>query len=96
MHKKYLANSKFYDERTRVNNLFLSVIAATIVSQPFEVCFVKAASQRSFKYDGVLSIPGKIFREEGVGKLVVSGLWPRIAYNMISTTILLSTYENLL
>lgn len=60
LHKKYLSNSRFYDERKRVNNLFISSIAATLISQPFDVCFVKAASQRSLKYSNILKIPGQI------------------------------------
>lgn len=96
LHQKYLTNAKFYDERTKVNNIFMSAIAATIVSQPFEVCFIKAASQRSLKYRSVLEIPGKIIREEGVGKLMFGGLWARLIYNILSTTILLNTYEEML
>jgi len=30
--------------------LFVAVIASTLISQPFDVCFVKAASQRSLKF----------------------------------------------
>jgi hypothetical protein len=63
LHNKYLANSRFYDERKRVNNLFASTIIATIISQPFDVCFVKTASQRSTKYTNILQIPGQIVRE---------------------------------
>lgn len=45
-YNKYLATSQFKDEVKRFNFLFTSVIVATIISQPFEVCFVKVASQR--------------------------------------------------
>lgn len=61
-HKIYLANSRFYDERKRVNNLFLSTIIATVISHPFDVCFVKAASQRIYNYTGILETPKQIIR----------------------------------
>lgn len=35
LHREYMATSRFFDQRKRVNNIFLSVILATIVSQPF-------------------------------------------------------------
>ena len=63
LHQRYLANSKFYDERIRINNVFFSVVVATFISQPLEVCFIKAASQRSLKYDKVLFLPAKIAKE---------------------------------
>lgn len=92
-HNRYLSNSRFYDERKRVNNLFTAVIVATIISQPLEVCFVKAASQRSLKFENVFKIPGQIYREEGLGKIFIGGLWPRLVYNALSTMILANTYE---
>lgn len=93
LHKKYLTNSRFFDERKRINNLFISVIAATIISQPFDVCFVKAASQRSLKYENIFTIPKQIFTEEGFSKLIIGGLWARLAYNILSTMILVNSYE---
>lgn len=59
-HKRYLSSSRFYDERKRINNVFLAVIIATVISQPFDVCFVKTASQRSLKYENVFKIPKQI------------------------------------
>jgi len=58
-----MANSRFYDERKRVNNLFAATIIATFLSQPFDVLFVKTASQRSFKYENFLQIPKQIVSE---------------------------------
>lgn len=95
-HKKYMANSRFYDERKRMNNLFFASILATIISQPFDVLFVKTASQRMIKYMNILEIPKQIVSEEGASKLLVGGLWPRLVYNIISTTILANTYESTL
>lgn len=62
LHKKYLNNARFYDERKRVNTLFISSIIATLISQPFDVCFVKTASQRSLKYSNILKIPAQIVK----------------------------------
>lgn len=88
-----MANSRFFDERKRVNNIFISVIAATIMSQPFEVCFVKAASQRELVYSNILKIPGQIIKEDGYGKLLLGGFWARIAYNTLSTMLLINFYD---
>lgn len=96
MHKEYMSTSKFYDERKRVNNIFISVILATLVSQPFEVCFVKAASQRSLKYRTLVDLPKQIIKEEGIGKMLVGGLWARLAFNILSTMILVNTYDETL
>lgn len=57
LHNQYLTNSQFFDERKRVNNLFIATIISTLISQPFDVCFVKTASQRSFKYQKIWQIP---------------------------------------
>jgi hypothetical protein len=72
------------------------VILATIISQPFEICFVKVASQRQLKYRNLFKILYQIAKEEGFGKLLASGLWPRLAYNILSSTILINTYDNFL
>ena len=93
LHQKYLTNSKFFDERIKINNIFISIIAATIVSQPFEVCFIKVASQRSLKYTNFFKTPLTIMKEEGVGKIMFGGLWARLLYNILSTTILINTYD---
>lgn len=62
LHKTYLSNPKTYDERIRINIIFLSVIVSTLISQPFEVLFVKAASQRIFHYNKILQMPAQIMR----------------------------------
>lgn len=62
LHNRYLTNYRFYDERKRVNNLFFATIIATLISQPFDVCFVKIASQRSLKYENPLKVAGQIWR----------------------------------
>lgn len=93
LHAKFLASSRVYDESKRVNNLFAAVIVATIISQPFDVMFVKTASQRSLKFENIFKIPGQIYRDDGMAKLFVGGLWARLAYNVLSTMILANTYE---
>lgn len=35
-------------------------------------------------------------REEGVGKLTLSGLWARMCYNLLSTSIMFNFYDGLL
>jgi hypothetical protein len=42
--------------------MFAATILSTVVSQPFEVCFVKAASQRSLKYENIIKIPSQIVK----------------------------------
>ena len=65
-----------------------------MISQPFEVCFIKTASQRSLRYTNILKIPFEIIKEEGFGKIMFGGLWPRVLYNILSTMILLNTYDS--
>lgn len=76
--------------------MFVSVIASTILSQPLEVCFIKTASQRQLKYTNLIRTAIEIVKEEGVGKLCFSGLWPRIAYNIISTSMMFNFYDQVL
>lgn len=56
MNKKYLEGTKF-DHSTKVNNMFISVILSTLVSQPLEVIFTKIASQRQLKYTNIFTTP---------------------------------------
>lgn len=51
---EYLEGGKF-DNETKLNNMFFSVIGSTIISQPLEVCFIKTASQRQLKYGNLIS-----------------------------------------
>jgi hypothetical protein len=95
LNKKLLHNNKF-DEGRKLNNMFFATILATIISQPLEVCFVKVASQRQKKYTNLFTIPIEIVKEEGFGKLIASGLWPRIVFNLLSTTILYNSYNKML
>lgn len=76
--------------------MFASVIASTIISQPFEVCFVKLASQRQLKYTNLVRTAIDVVKEEGTGKLCISGLWPRIMYNLASTSIMFNFYDQTL
>lgn len=76
--------------------MFFSTIIATLISQPLDVCFVKIASQRQLKYTNVLKIPMDIIKEEGFGKFAVSGLWARMTFNLLSTTILFNSYDRFL
>ncbi len=92
LHNQQLTTTRFFDQRKRVNNLFFATIVATLISQPFDVCFVKIASQRTLKYENPLKVAGQIWREEGASKLLLGGLWPRLAYNILSTMILANTY----
>jgi hypothetical protein len=62
LYKRYLSSTRFYDERKRINSMFAAAILSTVVSQPFEVCFVKAASQRSLKYENIIKIPSQIVK----------------------------------
>jgi hypothetical protein len=95
MNQKFLEGTKF-DHSTKVNNMFLSVIAATLISHPFEVVFTKIASQRQLKYTNIFKTPLEIIREEGIGKITIGGLWPRICYNLLSTSIMFNCYDSLL
>ena len=56
MNQKFLEGTKF-DHSTRVNNMFISVIGATLISHPFEVVFIKIASQRQLKYTNFFKTP---------------------------------------
>jgi hypothetical protein len=76
--------------------MFLSVMASTIISQPLEVCFIKIASQRQLKYTNLFKTPYLIIKEEGLGKFTLSGLWARIAYNLISTSLMFNFYDQVL
>ena len=85
-----------FDNDLKINNMFISVIASTILSQPLEVCFVKIASQRQLKYTNLVRTAIDVVKEEGVGKLTTSGLWPRILYNLVSTSIMFNFYDKVL
>lgn len=93
LHNRYLANSRFYDERKRVNNLFFAVIISTLISQPFDVCFVKIASQRTLVYENIFKTPFQIGKNDGYAKLIVGGVWARLAYNVLSTMLLVNMYD---
>ena len=95
MNEKFLEGGKF-DNDIKINNMFISAIAATIISQPLEVCFVKIASQRQLKYTNFVQTAIEVIKEEGTGKLLASGLWPRIVYNLISTSIMFNFYDKVL
>lgn len=93
--KKFLHQDKF-DEGRKLNNMFFSTVLATFISQPLEVCFIKIASQRQKRYTNLFTIPIDIIKEEGLGKLMTGGLWPRIAFNLLSTSILYNSYNKFL
>jgi hypothetical protein len=76
--------------------MFASVIASTIISHPLEVCFVKLASQRQLKYTNLVRTAIDVVKEEGSGKLCMSGLWARIMYNLVSTSIMFNFYDQVL
>lgn len=57
---------------------------------------MKTASQRQLKYGNFISTAVSVVKEEGVGKLCTSGLWPRIAYNIISTSMMFNFYDKVL
>lgn len=58
--------------------------------------FIKIASQRQLKYTNLLKTPYQILKDEGFGKLTASGLWPRLVYNLLSTSIMFNFYEQVL
>lgn len=95
LNERFLEKGKF-DHGIKLNNMFLSVIASTILSHPLEVIFIKTASQRQLKYTNPIRTAIEIIKEEGVGKFTSSGLWPRIAYNIISTSIMFNFYDQVL
>ncbi len=72
--------------------MFFATVIATIISHPLEVCFTKIASQRQLKYTNIFKTPYEIIKEEGFGKLSASGLWPRLMYNLLSTSIMFNFY----
>lgn len=95
LNEKFLQGTKF-DQGGKINHMFVSTIIATIISQPLEVIFVKIASQRQLKYTNLFKTPVEIVKEEGFGKLFVGGLWPRIVYNLVSTSIMFNFYDKAL
>lgn len=76
-----------------MNNLFFAVIVSTIISQPFDVCFVKIASQRSLVYENIFKVPFQIGKNDGYAKLIIGGVWARLAYNVLSTMLLVNMYD---
>jgi hypothetical protein len=56
-------NVSFADRRKDVNYLFMTIIISTLISQPFEVCYIKMASQRSYHYRNPIQAVRQIWKE---------------------------------
>ncbi len=61
LNDKFLEGGKF-DNGIKINNMFASVLAATIISHPLEVIFIKIASQRQMKYTNILQTALEIIK----------------------------------
>ncbi len=76
-------------------NLVFCSVFATIITQPIDVIITKILTQTRLKYRGLISSYFIIVKEEGLKKLFLSGLSPRISFNTLSAMTVFLMYENI-
>lgn len=70
-------------------------MAATFLSNPFDVMVTKMASQRYIKYESPIQAIKMVINEEGWQKLFFSGSVPRIMTRVIEAVFLRYAYEHM-
>ena len=84
---------------TRISLLILSNLFATLVTNPFDVCLTKLATQQrvqpqnKWKYAGFVDCLRTVFREEGWRKLMLGGIHPRFMFNAFNGLMFLFIYD---
>lgn len=88
---------------TRITYLILANAIATILTNPFDVCLTKIATQvpqyvgtqgeKAMKYRGFFNCLRTVYREEGLKKLMLGGAHPRFMFNMLNGCMFLFLYD---
>lgn len=85
---------------TRISLLLLGNFIATLLTNPFDVCLSKLATQQShppvkgkLKYSGFFNCLSTVYREEGLKKLFLGGIHPRFMFNTFNGLMFLFIYD---
>ena len=84
---------------TRITLLLAGNLVATLLTNPFDVCLSKLATQqrqvpdRTMKYRGFLNCLTTVYREEGLKKLFLGGIHPRFMFNAFNGMMFLFIYD---
>lgn len=91
-YSKFLIKSNF-------NSIFFNLISctviATVITQPLDIAITKLLTQVEPKYKGPFQAIKLIYQEQGIKKLVYSGLTMRISFNVLSALSVLLFFENI-
>lgn len=87
----------------RLTWMIIANFVATLVTNPFDVCLSKMATQRKqisptdgkrfWKYKGLISTLRTVWKEEGMNKLLFGGLHPRFIFNCMNGAMFLFIYD---
>ena len=85
---------------TRISLLLLGNFIATLLTNPFDVCLTKLATQQphppvngKLKYSGFFNCISTVYREEGLKKLFLGGIHPRFMFNTFNGLMFLFIYD---
>lgn len=79
-----------------LGDLIIASSAATLISHPFDVMVTKIGSQRYIKYENVVNAVQTIVKEEGLSKLLGSGIQFRLVSCLLSMYITAGMYPSLI
>ena len=85
---------------TRLTLLLLGNLFATLLTNPFDVCLTKLATQQpqepgssKLKYSGFYNCLTTVYKEEGLKKLFLGGIHPRFMFNTFNGIMFLFIYD---
>jgi len=84
---------------TRLTLLLCGNLVATLLTNPFDVCLSKIATQQLQqpgnvrKYTGFFNCLSTVYREEGLKKLFLGGIHPRFMFNTFNGVMFLFIYD---
>ena len=84
---------------TRITLLLAGNLVATLLTNPFDVCLSKLATQQpempfgTTKYRGFLNCLTTVYKEEGLKKLFLGGIHPRFMFNAFNGMMFLFIYD---
>ena len=92
------------DYTVRLTMLLLGNFVATLLTNPFDVCLSKIATQQAqdikkpklLKYTGFFNCLTTVYKEEGLKKLFLGGIHPRFMFNTFNGAMFLFIYDRFL
>mmetsp|Transcript_17549 Transcript_17549/g.22248 ORF Transcript_17549/g.22248 Transcript_17549/m.22248 type:complete len:101 (-) Transcript_17549:25-327(-) len=84
---------------TRLSLLLFGNLIGTLLTNPFDVCLSKLATQQperpgaKLKYSGFFNCLSTVYREEGLKKLFLGGVHPRFMFNTFNGIMFLFIYD---